>query len=171
MSLPQNCGCEPEEIFELADRALTPEKEREVRAHLERCPECRGLYERETRLNSRLKSLNFSEPRSVCAGVAMALPTRPLKARLLWALLAGVLLSAALFALGLNGVNPAVFVVDAMTVFWGSASVLTDVLDTALAVGGGTLLIALAVGALVDLLLAAVLLSVLRRRTRQTRQA
>ena len=161
------CGCEPEEIFELADRALTPEREQRVRDHLKQCLGCRELYRRETRLNSCLESLSFSEPRSVRAGVAMALPTRPLKARLLWALLAGILLSTALFALFLNGVNPVVFVVDAMTLFWGSASVLTDVLDTVLAVAGGTLLAALAVGALLDLLLAAVLVSVNRRRTRQ----
>ncbi|CAN5683506.1 hypothetical protein BH24ACT21_BH24ACT21_10270 [soil metagenome] len=167
MSLQDGCGCEPEEIFEFADRALTPEREQRVRAHLEQCPECHELYKRETRLNSCLKSLSFSEPCSVRAGVAMALPTRPLKARLLWTLLAGVLLSTALFALGINGVNPAVFIVDAMTMFWGSASMLTDLLDTVLAVAGGVLLGALAVGAVLDLLLAAVLMSVVRRRTRQ----
>lgn len=171
MSLPEGlsggCGCNPEEIFELADRALTPEREQRVREHLEQCPECHELYRRETRLNSCLKSLSFSEPCSVRAGVAMALPTRPLKARMLWALLAVVLLSTALFALGINGINPAVFVVDAMTLFWGSASMLTDVFDTVLAVAGGTLLAALAVGAVLDLLLAAVLMSVVRRRTRQ----
>jgi anti-sigma factor RsiW len=165
--LQDGCGCEPEEIFEFADRALTPEREQRVRAHLEQCPECHELYKRETRLNSCLKSLSFSEPCSVRAGVAMALPTRPLKARLLWTLLAGVLLSTALFALGINGVNPAVFIVDAMTMFWGSASMLTDLLDTVLAVAGGVLLGALAVGAVLDLLLAAVLMSVVRRRTRQ----
>ena len=170
MSLPGNCRCEPEEIFELADRALTPEKERMVLSHLDQCPECYELYKRETQLSSCLESLNFSEPCSVRAKVAMALPTRPLKARLLWALLAVAMLSAALFALIVSGANPVVFVVDAMMVFWGSASVLTDVLDTVFAVAGGTLVVVLAVGALLDLLLAAVLVSVNRRRTRQTRQ-
>ncbi|MGB3634939.1 MAG: zf-HC2 domain-containing protein [Rubrobacteraceae bacterium] len=167
MSLPGGCGCEPEEIFELADQALTPERERAVRSHLEQCPGCYELYKRETDLNSCLESLSFSEPRSVCAGVAMALPTRPLKARLLWTLLAVMLLSTALFALGVNGVNPAAFVVDAMTMFWGSAAMITDVLDTVLAIAGGTLLTVLAVGALIDLLLAAIFVSVFRRRTRQ----
>ena len=170
MSLPGNCGCEPEEIFELADRALTPEKERLVRSHLDQCPECYELYERETQLSSCLESLSFSEPCSVRARVAMALPTRPLKARLLWALLAVAMLSTALFALIASGANPVVFVVDAMAIFWGSASVLTDVLDTVLAVAGGTLVAVLAVGAFLDLLLAAVFVSVNRRRTRQTRQ-
>lgn len=166
MSLKGNCGCEPEEVFSLADRALTPEREEEVRDHLGQCPGCRELYEREVRLNSCLRSLSFSEPRSVREGVAMALPTRPLKARLLWAALAAFLLSVALFALGLSGTNPAVFVADAMAMFWSSAAVLADVLDTVLAVAGGMLLVALAVGALIDLLLVGVLLSVVRRRTR-----
>ena len=166
MSPPGNCGCEPEEIFELADRALTPERERAVRSHLEQCPGCHELYEREAKLNACLKSLSFSEPRSVCGSVAMALPTRPLKARLLWALVAAVLLSAALSALVFSGVNPAVFLVDAMTLFWGSASVLTDVVDTVLTIAGGALLVVLAVGALLDLLLAGVLVSVTRRTRR-----
>lgn len=166
MSLPGGCGCSPEQVFELADRSLTPEREKEVLEHLERCPECLALYKRETRLNACLESLSFSEPRSVCEGVAMALPTRPLKARLMWAALAAFLLSIALFALGLSGTNPAVFVADAMAMFWSSAAVLADVLDTVLAVAGGTLLVALAVGALIDLLLVGVLLSVARRRTR-----
>lgn len=167
MSRTEGCGCEPEEIFELADRALTPERERDVRFHLEQCPGCHELYKRETDLNSCLESLSFSEPNSVCGQVAMALPTRPLKARLLWTVLAVVLLSTALFALGVNGLNPAVFVVDAMSMFWGSAAMISDVLDTVLAVAGGVLLIALAVGALMDLLLAAVLLKAARHRTRQ----
>lgn len=166
MSLPRDCGCDPEEIFGLADRALTPERELRVREHLGRCPGCYELYERETRLNACLASLNFSEPRSIREGVAMALPTRPLKVRLLWALLAALLLSVALFALGLSGTNPAVFVVDAMTVFWSSASVISDLLDTVVAAAGGMILAALAVGALLDLLLALVLVSVVRRRTR-----
>ncbi len=166
MNSPGNCGCEPEEIFELADRALTPERERTVRAHLEQCPGCYELYEREAKLNACLKSLSFSEPRSVCGPVAMALPTRPLKARLLWASVAAILLSAALSALAFSGVNPAVFLVDAMTLFWGSASVLTDVVNTVLTIAGGALLVVLAVGALLDLLLAGVFVSVTRRTRR-----
>lgn len=166
MSPSGNCSCEPEEIFELADRALTPEREREVRAHLGHCPECHDLYERETRLSSCLNSWSFSEPPSVRANVVMALPTRPLKVRLAWALVAGVLLSVALFVLGSNGINPAVFAVDAMAVFWSSTSMITDVLGGVLAAAGGALLAALAFGAVLDLLLAVIFLSV-RRRTRQ----
>lgn len=167
MSRPEGCGCEPEEIFELADRALTPERERDVRLHLEQCPGCYEAYQRETRMNYCLKSMSFSESNSVCGQVAMALPTRPLKARLVWAFLAVTLLSTALFALWVTGINPAVFVVDSMSMFWGTASMLADVLDIVLAIAGGALFVALAVGALVDLLLAAVLLKVSRHRTRQ----
>ncbi|CAN5757438.1 hypothetical protein BH23ACT11_BH23ACT11_14280 [soil metagenome] len=167
MSLPGGCGCEPEEIFELADRSLTPEREQKLRDHMELCPECHELYQREKRLNICLKSISFSGSRSVREGVAMALPTRPLKARLLWASMAAIMLGTALFALGLNGINPVAYLVDAMTVFWTSASMLADVVGTVLAIAGGALLVVLVVGAVLDLVLAAVFMSVLRRRTRQ----
>lgn len=163
------CNCEPEVIFELADRALEPGREREVRKHLVDCPGCRKLYEREVRLNACLGSLEFSgaDSRSVCEGVAMALPTRPVRARLVWALLAAGLLATALFALGTQGANPVAFVVDAVEAFQGVVVIFTDVLDTAFAAAGSLLLGALAAGAVLDLLLAAVLLSVVRRRTRE----
>ncbi len=171
MSDPRNagCGCDPEVVFELADRALGPGREREVRRHLGACPGCRGLYEREMRLNERLGSLEFHEAgaRSVRESVAMALPTRPVKARLVWALLAAGLLATALFALVSQGSNPVAFVMDAVETFQGASMILTDVLGTALATAGSMLLVALAVGAVLDLLLAAVLFSVVRRRTRE----
>ena len=119
--------CDPEVIFELADGALGPERAREIRDHLEACPDCRELYEKELELSAFLGSLELAEPRSVCPGVAMALPTRPLKARLLWATLALALLLVA---------------------------------------AGPVLLAALAVGALLDLSLAAALLWMTRRRAR-----
>src|SRR5919112_928096 len=86
MSTPRHC--DPQVIFELADGALGREQTRVVRDHLEACPGCRKLYEKELRLSAFLGSLELAEPRSVRPGVAMALPTRPLKARLLWAALA-----------------------------------------------------------------------------------
>ena len=46
--------CGPEAIFELADGALGAEREREVRAHLRGCSECRDLYEKELNLNALL---------------------------------------------------------------------------------------------------------------------
>ena len=160
--------CDPETIFELADGALGAEREREIRAHLRRCPGCRDLYEKELRLNAVLDTLEFAEPlsQSVCRGVAMALPTRPLKARFLWAALALALLLVASLALSLDGTNPAVFALNALDVFWGLVSGFTDVIHAIFIAAGTVLLGALAVGALLDLLIAATVLLLTRRRAR-----
>jgi anti-sigma factor RsiW len=159
--------CDPEPVFELADGSLGPEREREIRAHLRECSGCRTLYERELRLNASLGSLEFEETNSVCRSVAMALPTRSTKARLLWAVLAVVLLLLASVAMILFGTNLAVLVVDAMNVFWGFVAGLADVIQVVFAVIGQALLIALAIGAFVDLVIAAVYLGVSRRRARE----
>ncbi len=164
MSAPRRC--DPQVIFELADGALGPEQTREVRDHLEACPGCREHYEKELRLSAFLGSLELAEPRSVRPSVAMALPTRPLKARLLWATLAMALLLVASLALSLDGGHPAVFAVNALGVFWGLVSGFADVARTILVAAGPVLLVALAVGALLDLALAAALLWMTRRRAR-----
>jgi anti-sigma factor RsiW len=163
MSGPRHC--DPQAIFELTDGALGPERAREIRAHLEACPGCSELYEKELELSAFLGSMELAEPRSVCQGVAMALPTRPLKARLLWAVLALALLLAASLASSLDGTHPAVFAVNALGVFWGVVSGFADVALTLLIAAGPLLLVALVVGAVLDLLLAAVLLWTTRRRT------
>lgn len=162
-------GCDPEAIFELADGGLGTRREREVRAHLRGCPECRDLYEKELNLNAFLDTLEFAElrSRSVCRGVAMALPTRPLKARLLWAALALALLLAASLALSLDGTNPAVFAMNALNLFWGLVSGFEDVVRTMFVATGTALMIALGVGALLDLLIAATVLALTRRRARE----
>ena len=173
MNGPRERGTEPqcdaEAIFELADGALGTERERKIRAHLRGCPECRDLYENELNLNALLDTLEFAEPpsQSVCRGVAMALPTRPLKARFLWAALAGALLLVALLALSLDGTNPAVFAVNALDAFWGLVSGLNDLISTVFIATGTVLLGALAVGALLDLLIAATVIVLTRRRTRE----
>jgi predicted anti-sigma-YlaC factor YlaD len=159
--------CDPEAVFELADGSLVPEREREIRAHLRGCRGCRTLYERELRLNASLGSLEFEEPRSVCRGVAMALPTRSRKARILWAGLAVVLLVATSVAMILYGANLAVLLIDAMSVFWGFVAGFADVIQVVFAAVGQALLIALAIGAFVDLAIAAVYLGVSRRRARE----
>ena len=161
--------CDPEAIFELADGTLGAEREREIRAHLRGCPECRELYEKELNLNALLDTLELAEPPSpsVCRGVAMALPTRPLKARFLWAALALALLLAASLALSIDGSNPAAFAVNALDVFWGLVSGFTDLLSTVFIATGTVLLSALAVGALLDILIAATVLVLTRRRTRE----
>lgn len=159
--------CDPEPIFELADGSLGQERETEVRAHLRSCGACRTLYEKELRLNASLGSLAFEEPRSVCRGVAMALPTRSLRARLLWAGLAVVLLLTTSTTLALSGTNLAFLFVEAMSVFWGFVAGFADVIQVVFATIGPVILVVLAVGALVDLVLAAVYLSIFRRRTRE----
>lgn len=162
------CRCDPKTIFELADGALGTARERETRAHLDECPGCRALYEKELELNAFLRSTEFAEPRarSVCPGVAMALPTRPLKARLLWAALALTLLLTASLALSLDGINPAVFAVNVLGVFWGVVSGFADVVRAVLVVAGPFLLVALVAGALLDLFIVAALLWTTRRRVR-----
>ena len=162
MSAPHHC--DPEPIFELADGSLGPDQEREVRTHLRDCKGCRNLYERELRLNASLGSLDFEQPRSVCQGVAMALPTRSLRARLLWAGLAIVLLVTTSLTMMLGGSNFAAYFVEAVSVFWGFVAGMADVLQVVFAVVGPALLVALAVGAAVDLAIAAVYLAVSRRR-------
>jgi predicted anti-sigma-YlaC factor YlaD len=165
MSAPHHC--DPEPIFELADGSLGPEREREVRTHLRECQGCRNLYERELRLNASLGSLDFEQPRSVCQGVAMALPTRSLRARLLWAGLAVVLLLTTSVTMMLGGSNFAAFFVEAVGVFWGFVADMADVIQVVFAVVGPALLVALAVGAVVDLAIAAVYLAFSRRRARE----
>ena len=164
MSDPRRC--DPQVIFELADGALGPERTREVRDHLEACPSCRKLYAKEQELNAVLDSLEFVESRSVCPGVVMALPTRPTKTRLLWAALALALLLVASLALSLEGTHPALFAVSSLNVFWGIVAGFADVAQTILVAAGPVILVALVVGALLDLVLAAARLWTTRRRSR-----
>ena len=161
--------CDPETVFELADGALGANRAREARAHLDECPECREAYERELQQNALLRSSELGDPRarSVCRSIAMALPTRPLKARILWASVALVLLVVALLALSLDGANPLVFVTNTLGVFWGLVSGFADMARATLVAAGPVLLAALAVGALLDLCLAAALLWTTRRRSRE----
>ena len=159
--------CDPEPIFELADGSLSPEQEREVRTHLRDCKGCLDLYERDLRLNASLGSLAFEEPKSVCRGVAMALPTRSLRARLLWAGLAVVLLLTTSATMMLGGTNPAVLALETISVFWGFVAGLADVVLVVFAAVGPALLVALAVGALLDLVMVAVYLSASCRRARE----
>ncbi len=164
MSTPYHC--DPQVIFELADGALGSGRTREVRDHVEACPGCRKLYEKELELNASLHSMELGQVRSVCPGVAMALATRPLGARLLWAILALALLLVASLALSLSGNHPAAFAVNVLGTFWGAVSGFADVARTILIAAGPVILAALIVGALLDLVLAAALLWTTRRRAR-----
>jgi len=167
MSRPGGPRCDPERVFELADGALPAEAEQEVRTHLVRCPACRDLYEDELRLSACIGSLEVGEARSVCREVAMALPTRLVGGRILWAGLALALLGAVCVALSLDGTNPAALALDSVVAFWGFVSGLAEVAEAFLAAAGPALLVALGVGAILDLLIAGVVFSVSRRRARE----
>ena len=167
MSRPGGPRCDPERVFELADGGLPAEAELEVRSHLGRCPACRELYEDELRLNACIGSLEVGEARSVCREVAMALPTRLVGGRILWAGLALALLGAVSLALSLDGTNPPALALDSVVAFWGFVSGLAEVAEAFLVAAGPGLLVALGVGAILDLLIAGVVFSVSRRRARE----
>ena len=167
MSLPhdRSRGCDPEAVFELADGGLGPARKREVRDHLDECPECKGIYRREMGLSRSLCALKYAESGSdsISRSVAMALPTRRMRARFLWALLAAALLAVSLLALEIYQSDPIVPVVDALSVFWGFVAGAAEVTRAAFAAAGSVLLVALGVGALLDLLIAAAVLTAARR--------
>ena len=172
------CGCDPEKVFEYADGRYGPEEpgpeqEKEMRGHLASCPECRELYERELGLNAFLDSPDFSEAcslrRSVCQGVAMALPTRSAKVRVLWGLLAGALLLAAFVSLKSNGTEPVILAMSTLGACWGFVAGSAKVAHSVLTVAGPAIFLVLALGALADLFIALVVLSVSRKR--RTREA
>lgn len=167
MSRPGGPFCDPERVFELAEGELSPDDEGSIRAHLNGCEACRKLYEEELRLNACIDAVELGEARSVCREVAMELPTRLAGVRVVWAGLATVLLAAASLAFSLDGTNPVSFVVEALGAFWGFVSGLANVAESFLVAAGPVLLLSLGVGALVDLAIAGVILSVARRRARE----
>lgn len=167
MSRPGGPRCDPERVFELADGGLSPEMEREVRAHVDRCPACRELYRDELRLSASICSLEVGSTRSVCREVAMALPTRLVGSRILWAGLALAILAAVSLALSLDGTNPATLAIDSVGAFWAFVSGLAEVAEAFLVAAGPALLVAFGVGALLDVLIAGVVFSVSRRRARE----
>jgi hypothetical protein len=168
---PCRGACDPEKVFELAEGNLETDQEREVREHLASCAGCQERYERELDLNAYLSSLDVSRlcsSRSVCQGVAMALPTRPAKVRILWGLLASALLVAALVSLELNGTEPVTLAMSALGTCWGLVAGSAHVARAVFAAAGTTILLALALGALTDLIIALVVVSVSRgRRARE----
>lgn len=167
------CGCDHERVFQLADGGLEGETAHDVRNHLRRCPGCHELYEHEVNLNSHLGSVDLLGPRScsVHRAVAMALPTRSAASRLLWAVLAGVLLLLAVVYLELNGTEPVMSVMSVLAACWGFVSGSADVVRAVLAAAGPTVLIVLGFGALVDLVIATAAYHVAVSRGRRAREA
>jgi hypothetical protein len=165
-----SCSCDHQKVFELADGSLSLEQEEGTREHVISCTGCRELYERELRLNTHLGSLDFFEAcqRSVCQGVVMALPTRPARARVLWGLLAAALLVAALVTLELNGAEPVMLTMSVLGAGWGFVSGSADVARAVFAAAGSTILLMLALGAVLDVLIALAVVAVTRgRRVRE----
>ena len=170
MSLPRDrCReCDPEAVFELADGGLGPARKREVRDHLEDCPGCKDLYLSEVGLSRSLCSLEYAAIKSgsVPRSVAMALPTRRLRARFMWALLAASLLAVSLLALELYRSDPIAPIVDFLGMFWGFLAGAAEIARAAFEAAAPVLLVALGVGALLDLLIAAAVLTAAHRSRR-----
>lgn len=166
-------ACDPEGIFELADGQATGERARAVRSHLDRCPGCRNLYEREVALNERLGAFDgcHAPGRSVSRMVAMALPTRTAQARAVWAMLATALSLSALLALEVSGRSLAMILFDAASWSSGAFAGTWDVGRILFTVVGRWVVIALLVGVVIDLALAAVVAVIFARRDRRTREA
>jgi hypothetical protein len=170
MSASGACECDPGKVFEFADGSLSPEQEQVMREHLTYCPGCRELHERELDLNAFLVSLDFSKvcSRSVYKSVAMALPTRAVGVRLLWGLLAFSLLVAALVSLELGGTEPVILAMNVLGAGWGLVVGSAEVVRAVLAAAGTAILLLLALGALVDVLIALAVVSLNRgRRARE----
>lgn len=161
--------CTAEEVFEYVDGSLEPGREREVRAHLRRCGRCEELRERERSLSAALRSpglreMGWLEERGGGAShrVAMALPTRSPYAKAMWGGGAALILVAALVSLSLHSVQPFSSLTRFMSLCWGLTSGLSDAAGVILAVSGWTILAALAIGALVDVLIAATVIAAAR---------
>ena len=169
---PRCCG--PEEIFEFCEGTLSLARGREVRDHLKRCSRCRSLYEQEMSLSEALSSPEAREGEwpgesggaqaGVSHRVAMALPTRSVAAKAMWGGGAAMLLGMALISLSLHSVQPYTFITHFMGVCWGLISGISDAAGIVLTVSGSTILIALLVGAFVDVLIAATLVAAARWR-------
>jgi hypothetical protein len=100
----------------------------------------------------------------------MALPTRSLGTRVLWGLLAGTLLVAALVSLELNGTEPVILAMSALSACWSLIVGSVEVARVVFANAGTTILLALGLGALADVLIALTVVFV-KNRGRRTREA
>ena len=98
----------------------------------------------------------------------MALPTRAAKVRILWGLLASALLVASLVSLELNGTEPVSGAMNVLGACWGLIAGSAHVARAVFATAGTIILLALALGALTDVLIALAVISVSRgRRARE----
>ncbi|TCJ15663.1 hypothetical protein E0L93_12675 [Rubrobacter taiwanensis] len=165
-----SCPYGEEDIFQLVEGELDPGRRRALRAHLRGCAACRERYERELMLSDSLRSLGRSELRetpSIACQVAMALPTRSGRARIMWTLFGAVLFALAVVALELRDVSLITAGMEVLGFSWGVASGLAGMLRIFFTAAGSFILLALAVGALIDLGIAAGWILFRRRRARE----
>lgn len=165
------CDCDPVKIFEFVDTPSDPdrsslEQERKIQKHLASCSGCRNLYERELDLNNFLHSLDFSElrTRSVSRGVVMALPTRSVEVRILWGLLATILLAVTFVSLEFTGTEPVLLVMGILSTCWGFIVGAADTMREIFVTVGPIILYVLALGALADVFVALMIFLRWRRR-------
>lgn len=164
--------CNPEEIFDLAEGNLDPERRRVVRSHIESCNVCEARYEREVSLSAGFCAGHgfFPKPAtpkcdhdSVSREVVMNLPTRSRLARLAWGILAVGILAVTVFAFGTGGDNLFFVATGGAESFIGYVTAVSDVFKMVLAFVTPFLLVALAVGLVLDLLIGAVVFVAARR--------
>ena len=162
------CDCSREELFELSEGMLEGERARQLRSHLRECSQCKEEYLRELRLNGSLSSSLRSSTSSGSGGllrsVAMSLPTRSRRGRMLWGAAGALLLVAALGALVAQGT----FVVEPFMAATGTCHAFVmesaDVAKLVLSVSGSLALPLLAAVVAINVLLAGVAYTVLRNR-------
>lgn len=178
--------CDSEAVFELAEGSLAQGRKSEVLNHLRECPGCSERYEREKRLSECLSAsfvvsggvANRPAATSLCRDVAMSIPTRSGKARAAWIALALGLFLVAGFAMSVGGNSPVVTASGLVDEFWTSSSMLADTFMMFLSLVAPIILIAFAVGAALDLVIAAFVVAARRHsggrtahRAAETRKA
>jgi hypothetical protein len=84
--------------------------------------------------------------------------------RVLWGLLSGALLVVALVSLKFNGTEPVILAMSTLSACWGFVAGISKVAHAVFSTAGFTILLVLAMGALVDVFIALVFLFVSRNR-------
>lgn len=162
------CNYDEQELFEMVEGALESGREHELSAHLEKCPECYETYRRECGLSDSLRS--SLDGASSCRGkrflrsVAMALPTRSRRFRMLWGIGGAFLLLAAVLALQAREVSPFVSFMQLTEAFNAFVMNFADTMEIMISAAGYVLLPVLGAVILANAVIAVLTLSMLRRR-------
>lgn len=97
----------------------------------------------------------------------MALPTRSAGARLVWGLLAAMLLVSALVSVELEATEPVILAMSILGTFGALISSSAEVLRAVLDAAGPTILLLLVLGALADVVIALAVVLSRRRRAQE----